>query len=109
MTPHGITLYHRLEISECDQAFLDRSIARIANVDESKVKDKTVNDEHSPGIRRPRRNGPLLEYVCYTSSLQNFGLANLYSYMAGHLGASVNNLGDLQDFMLMVAAGIKDY
>lgn len=29
--------------------------------------------------------------------------------MADHSGASVNNLADLQDFILMVAAGIKDY
>lgn len=29
--------------------------------------------------------------------------------MADHSGASVNNLADLQDFMLIVAAGIKDY
>ena len=43
------------------------------------------------------------------SFLQNFGSANLYSYMADHSGASVNSLADLQDFMLMVAAGIKDY
>ena len=55
------------------------------------------------------QNGLSLEYVRYTSSLQNFGSANLYSHMADHSGASVNNLADLQDFMLIVAAGIKDY
>jgi hypothetical protein len=50
MAPHGITLYHGLEIFERDRAFLDRSRTRIAN--ESKVKNKTVNNEPSPGIRK---------------------------------------------------------
>jgi hypothetical protein len=56
MAPQEITLYNGIEISKRDQAFLDRSNARIANMDKSAINNKTVKDELS------------LNYVRYTSS-----------------------------------------
>lgn len=86
MAPQGTILYHGIEISERERDFLERSIAGMSNVDESKLKDKKGHYEPSKGVR----------------DNQNRMGRRWMLYVASYPGASVHCVASLEDFMLVV-------